>query len=237
MRLLLKIAAKKGWSASTVDVKTAFLNAPVDNAADRGVVIVEPPRVFRDAQVLNHPEELWLVRKALYGLTTSPKDWCLHRDKCIQEFNWRGTTATYKVEKTAQDDVWGIYGLQDGEGDWTLTGLCATYVDDIIITGIREVIDGMHQKIRESWKIGEPSWIEDGGDPVRFLGMEIEKKGQDFAMRAYLENLFMEYDEQGKEFLGQVKTREEEENPQLAEVTQALASCCGWLGGRDQMSA
>lgn len=64
VRLLLKVAATKGWSASTVDVKTAFLNAPVDNSADRGVVIVEPPRVFRDAQVLRHPEELWLVQKA-----------------------------------------------------------------------------------------------------------------------------------------------------------------------------
>ena len=222
-RLLLKIAATKGWSASTVDVKTAFLNAPVDNAADRRVVIVEPPRVFRDAQVLRHPEELWLVRKALYGLTTSPKDWRLHRDKCIQEFNWRGETTTYKVEKTAQDDVWGIYGHQNGEGDWKLAGLCATYVDDIIITGVREVIEGMRQKIRESWKIGEPSWIEDGGDPVRFLRMEIEKKGQDFAIhqRAYLESLFMEYDEQGKASLGQVKTPEEEERAQLSEVTQA----------------
>ena len=35
VRLLLKIAATRGWSASTVDVKTAFLNAPVDNSADR----------------------------------------------------------------------------------------------------------------------------------------------------------------------------------------------------------
>ena len=58
--------------------------------------------------------------------------------------------------------------------------MCATYVDDIIITGTREVIDGMHQRIRRSWKIGEPSWIREGGDPVRFLGMEIEKRGNDF---------------------------------------------------------
>ena len=204
VRFILKVAAIRGWSASTVDVKTAFLNAPGDNSADRGVVIVEPPRLFRDAQVLRHPEELWLVRKALYGLTTSPKDWCIHRDKCIQEFNWRGENVNYKVERTAQDDVWGVYGCREGESaDWKLAGLC-----DIIITGVREVIDGMHQKIRESWKIGEPSWIEDGGDPLRFLGMEIEKKGQDLAIhqRAYLESLFLEYDEQGKGSLGQVKT-------------------------------
>ena len=176
VRLLLKVAATRGWSVSTVDVKTAFLNAPVADSADRGLVIVEPPRVFRDAQVLRHPEELWLVRKALYGLVTSPKDWCLHRDRCLREFRWEENGITYKVEKTAQDDVWGIYGRRGDDGDWEMAGLCATYVDDIIIAGMEKVVEGIHQRIKESWKIGEPSWVREGGEPVRFLGMEVEKK-------------------------------------------------------------
>ena len=50
--------------------------------------------------------------------------------------------------------MWGIYSRQEEESDWKLAGLCATYVDDIIIAGMEEVIDGMHQKIRESWKVG-----------------------------------------------------------------------------------
>lgn len=36
-------------------------------------------------------------------------------------------------------------------------GLCATYVDDVIIAGDEVVVKGIHQKIKESWKIGEPS--------------------------------------------------------------------------------
>lgn len=204
VRLLLKAAALYDWTVSTVDVKTAFLNAPVNESAERGIVIVEPPRIFREAQVLQQPGELWLVRKALYGLATSPKDWCLHRDRCFREFSWNEGGVDYKVVKTAQDDMWAVRGRRAGEAEWQMVGLCATYVDDILIAGNMAVVKGIHEKIRESWKIGEPSWIQEGGEPVRFLGMEIEKKGKNFILhqRAYLENLFLEYEESG-----QIKTR------------------------------
>ena len=36
VRFLLKTAAIQAWSVSTLDVKTAFLNAPVDDSVDRG---------------------------------------------------------------------------------------------------------------------------------------------------------------------------------------------------------
>ena len=36
-----------------------------------------------------------------------------------------------------------------------MMGLCATYVDDIIIAGAEEVILGMHQRITA---MGPPSW-------------------------------------------------------------------------------
>ena len=234
--MVLKAAAVHQWEVSTVDVKTAFLNAPVDEAAERGVVIVEPPRILREAGVLQHPDELWLVRKALYGLVTSPKDWCTHRDRHIKEFQWEGDGRCYRVEKTMQDDMWAIRSRGMGEEEWSLVGLCATYVDDIIITGSVEVVKGIHQKIQESWKIGAPSWVEDGGEPVRFLGMEIEKKGGNFVIhqRAYLENLFLEYEESGKANLNQVKMPEVEENIEMSEVTRAQKETGEllWVAGR-----
>ena len=55
VRMLMKVAAVRGWDLSTIDVKTAFLNAPVNEAAERGIVIVEPPRIFKEAEVLRHP--------------------------------------------------------------------------------------------------------------------------------------------------------------------------------------
>ena len=75
---------------------------------ERGLVIVEPPRIFGEAKVLRHPEEVWLVRKALYGLVTSPKDWVLHRDGRLREVQWETEDAFFRVEKTLQDDMWVI---------------------------------------------------------------------------------------------------------------------------------
>ena len=51
------------------------------------------------------------------------------------------------VEKTAQEDVWVIRGRRGVDTGWEMMGLCATYVDDIIIAGTEKVIlyDGSDQ--------------------------------------------------------------------------------------------
>ena len=65
----MKTAATYGWTVSTVDVKTAFLNAPVNESADRGVVVVDPPRIFREAQVLQQPMSYgWSTRHCMAWL-------------------------------------------------------------------------------------------------------------------------------------------------------------------------
>ena len=122
VRMLMKVAAVRGWDLSTIDVKTAFLNAPVNEAAERGTVIVEPPCIFKEAEVLRHPTEYWLVKKALYGLVTSPRDWCVHRDQKIKDFKWEIEHTQYMMERTAQDDVWAIKSLVEEDGSWQLAG-------------------------------------------------------------------------------------------------------------------
>ena len=140
-----------------------------------------------------------------------------------------------RVQATPQADIW-LVQEQDDRGAWTTKGAVATYVDDVLMVGEEEIIQGFIDQVKMHWKIGEPEWVREGREPVRFLGMEIERKGQDFAIhqRAYLESLFMEYDEQGKASLGQIKTPEEEENPQLTEVTQAQKETGEllWVAGR-----
>lgn len=32
--------------------------------------------------------EVWLVRLAMYGLTTSPRDWSKHRDATLPSLSW-----------------------------------------------------------------------------------------------------------------------------------------------------
>lgn len=236
VRFLLKTAAIQAWSVSTLDVKTAFLNAPVDDSVDRGLVIVEPPRIFRDAKVLRHPEEVWLVRKALYGLVTSPKDWVLHRDGRLRDVRWQSSGVDFRVEKTQQDDMWLIQRKGQEQNGWEMAGMFATYVDDIIVAGEESVIMGFYGRVREIWKIGEPAWVREGGEPVRFLGMEMEKKEGDFFIhqRAYLESLFQDYEESGRAALGLVKTPEKDESPTPEEVAQAQKETGEllWVAGR-----
>ena len=70
-------AAHKGWSTWSVDVRTAFLNAELD---DEDVVLVRPPRIFVDAGAVEEGT-LWWVKKALYGLRQAPACWQRHRDE------------------------------------------------------------------------------------------------------------------------------------------------------------
>ena len=70
VRISLRKCALEKWSAVTLDVKTAFLRAPRDHS--REVVVVQPPTVFVLAGLCS-ADSNWLVEKALYGLTTSPK--------------------------------------------------------------------------------------------------------------------------------------------------------------------
>ena len=153
VRTLIKLAAINQWELSTLDVKTAFLNAPA--AHDRGVVVVQPPRIFQEAGVLRDQKELWLVRKALYGLVTSPRDWCDHRDGKIRNFQWMREGRPVRVQGTPQADLW-LVQEQDDRGAWTTRGAVATYVDDVLMVGEEEIIQGFIDQVRMHWKIGEP---------------------------------------------------------------------------------
>ncbi|GKF77367.1 gag-pol polyprotein, partial [Tanacetum coccineum] len=50
-----------------MDVKTAFLNGPLKEG-----VYVAQPEGFVDQ---DHPEKVYLLRKALYGLKHAPRAW------------------------------------------------------------------------------------------------------------------------------------------------------------------
>ena len=64
VRALLGKAAAMRWSVGSLDIRTAFLNAP-RRSAHR--VVVRPPRILIDAKVVE-PGIMWEVTKALYGL-------------------------------------------------------------------------------------------------------------------------------------------------------------------------
>jgi hypothetical protein len=109
IRMLLAYAAHHDFKLYQMDVKSAFLNGPIQE-----VVYVEQPLGFEDPKFPNH---VYKLQKALYGLKQAPRA-CY---ECLKEFLLKQgfeigkadpTLLTRKVNK----DIF----------------VCQIYVDDII---------------------------------------------------------------------------------------------------------
>ena len=77
MRLSLKKAMIQGWTGVSMDIKTAFLNAPLMSEEDGGeasVVILKPPNILVKLGYVQ-PNSYWKALMATYGLRQSPKTW------------------------------------------------------------------------------------------------------------------------------------------------------------------
>ena len=86
VRTALKTAAMKDWAVMGTDIRTAFLNAR--RRDETKLVAMTIPAVFR-ALGLAKEDDVWLVEMALYGLTTSPRDWGIHRDTTLPQLTWK----------------------------------------------------------------------------------------------------------------------------------------------------
>ena len=78
--------------------------------------------------------------------------------------------STYIVQMETEPAVWTI--REDGsEG---LLGLIVTYVDDVLVLAMRELVEKWLSKLRSTWETTEPEWI-DATKGTRFLGMELSR--------------------------------------------------------------
>ena len=72
----LRLAQCRGWRIGSLDVKGAFMQAPLPPGE---LVVVRPPASWVRLGLVD-ADELWTVRVALYGLRVSPQLWGLERD-------------------------------------------------------------------------------------------------------------------------------------------------------------
>ena len=97
VRLQVRLAAARRWKAGTLDIKTAFLAAPLfqqqglsskaTKKLESKAIIVTPPKILSSLGIIE-PGEKWLVLKALYGLAEAPAAWATERDLQLSRMKW-----------------------------------------------------------------------------------------------------------------------------------------------------
>ncbi|CAE7832119.1 RE2 [Symbiodinium sp. CCMP2592] len=195
LRVALAYAAHMSWVGRTADIKTAFLNAPLEEGYDNGteeIVVVRPPHILVEMGLLGVTDR-WRVVKALYGLRQAPKAWAVHRDKILKafEFMYKGSRFVLK-QAIADESLW--YIIKADISDANNYALMVVYVDDILGLGPRDLLVSLFEAIKNIWTISEPEWIVKEKS-VKFCGIELWALDDGFRMSQsdYLRELFARY--------------------------------------------
>ena len=166
IRALLRWSGLRGFGASCVDIRTAFLNAPVD-AAEPEFLVCSPPKHMVLAGVVP-PRSKWHVKGALYGLNSSPRSWSCFRDSRMREFKWtQGEDSRVLRPCMSDPNVWLIKDLHTG----TTIGAVCCHVDDSLVVGDRIERDAFLARLRSVWECSQAEHAESG--PISYCGLEI----------------------------------------------------------------
>ena len=76
--VLSEAAQQKHWGVSSLDVATAFLNAPMPKGDDESIY-VKPPALLEQFHLVKS-NIYWKLHRAVYGLRVSPRLWGKERD-------------------------------------------------------------------------------------------------------------------------------------------------------------
>ena len=127
---------------------------------------MEIPTVFKKLG-LAEGHHIWLIDKALYVLTSSPRDWGLHRDETVpkitseRERDGRQVKGAFK--KTPDENMWRMEEVDCESGNTMWSGLMSIYVVGL---------DAATSAIEKTWAI---SAVEKTGEGmVKYCGFEIE---------------------------------------------------------------
>ena len=154
VRYALKKAAEKSWSGVVIDVKTAFLNAPLyESELVEEAVVLKPPYLLLKLGFAQQGE-YYKAEKAIYGLRQSPKRWGDFRDQRMRDMV--SPSGYYFRQSVTEPNMWRILRktTEKEEQDEILAelhGFILVYVDDMLTLALRS--DGR----------------SDGRDPERML--------------------------------------------------------------------
>lgn len=174
MRLSLKKAMIEGWTGASMDIKTAFLNAPLNEEEDgkeNSAVILKPPGILVKLGYVE-PTSYWKALMAMYGVRQSPKTRGDHRDDCLRTMTWEvGEEEFYFEPMMSEPNLWKIMKKESITQD-TQKGLLLVYVDDLLVLSKKEIVQSVIEVISKKWEISTPEWLASDRS-TKFLGVEI----------------------------------------------------------------
>ena len=98
--VLAEAAQHPDYGISSMDVATAFLNAPLPTQESE-IVYVKPPALLEQFHLIK-PGTYWKLTKAVYGSRVSPRLWGIERDKQLGQMRFR---TKHRVLKAMQSSI------------------------------------------------------------------------------------------------------------------------------------
>jgi hypothetical protein len=134
-RAVLHVAASRGWDIQQVDIKTAFLNAPLP---DDEIQYARQPRHFEEE---GKESWVWKLVKSLYGLKQAGRMWNREMHESMVEWGFRRLLCEWCVYVRVVDGV---------------TNLVAIHVDDMVAAAsTRAANDLFKAQLRSKWDISD----------------------------------------------------------------------------------
>ena len=160
------------WTVCVLDIKTAFLNAPARSSSEGDengpIIVVKPPYLLVQLGLMEVGQR-WRVRRALYGLQTSPRDWAVYRDAEMRAMVVQTEEPSTFTQSQTDDSMWLV---RTKKGN--VLGLIVVYVDDIAVFGTKGVTQKVAETFMAKWKTSTPLWPSPT-EPVSFCGMEVAR--------------------------------------------------------------
>ena len=145
VRLMIALAAARGWEVHHLDVKTAFLNGELKE----NVYVSQPEGYI----VKGSETKVYKLKKALYGLKQAPRAWNEKLNKTLGDLKFVRCTKEPSIYRLNKDSH---------------LLLVAVYVDDLLITGSKvELIDEFKRNMSTKFE------MSDLGLLTYYLGIEV----------------------------------------------------------------
>ena len=145
IRMVIALAASRGWPIYQMDVKSAFLNGHLKEE----VYVTQPPGF----EMPNSENKVCKLKKALYGLKQAPRAWNKRIDSFLGSIDF----------KQCASDASMYVKMKDGK-----QVIIIIYVDDLVLTGDHEECIGQTQECLKT-----EFEMTDLGILHYFLGIEV----------------------------------------------------------------